>query len=89
MTEIQVWPVDPRDQRWEVWSPRFRVSFWRLTVDGWASREFELAATDVVAVLEWVKEHAEPRETSAVYCVVDGSDGRGLVRLAGNDPTRT
>ena len=52
MTEIQVWPVDPRDQRWEVWSPRFRVSFWRLTVDGWASREFELAATDVVAVLE-------------------------------------
>jgi hypothetical protein len=89
MAEIRVRPVDPRDTRWETWNPRFRVYFWRPLGQNWASREFELSAADVVAVLAWAAEHAEDDETYTVHCVVEGADGTGLVRLAGTDPTRT
>ena len=89
VTELRVWPVDPRDTSWEAWNPRFRVYFWRSLGRGWASREFELSAADVVAVLAWAAEYAENDETYTVHCVVEGADGTGLVRLAGSDPTRT
>jgi hypothetical protein len=69
--------------------PAFRVYFWRPLRQNWASREFELSAADVVAVLAWAAEHAEDDETYTVHCVVEGADGTGLVRLAGTDPTRT
>jgi hypothetical protein len=89
VTEVRAWPVDPRDTRWEVWNPRFRVYFWRSLGQIWASREFELSAEDVVAVVAWAAEHAEGGETYTIHCVVEGADGTGLVRLAGTDPTRT
>jgi hypothetical protein len=83
-------PVDPRDTNWEVWDPRFRVYFWRSLGQGWMSREFELSGVDVVAALAWAAEHAEGQESYTVHCVVEGAaDGAGLVRLAGEDPTRT
>ena len=82
-------PVDPRDARWEVWEPTYRVYFWRRTADGWQSRECEVSAADVVAVLEWAVRHANEGETSTIFAVVvDGAGARGLVRLAGVDPTR-
>ena len=74
VTEVRARPVDPRDTRWEVWNPRFRVHFWGSFGQIWASREFE---------------HADGGETYTVHCVVEGADGTGLVRLAGTDPTRT
>jgi hypothetical protein len=89
VTDVRAWPVDPRDTRWEVWNPRFRVCSWRSLGQSWASREFELSAQDVVAVLAWAAEHAEGGETYTIHCVVGGADGTGLVRLAGTDPTRT
>jgi hypothetical protein len=82
-------PVDPRDTSWEVWNPRYRVYFWRSLGQSWASREFELSDADVVAVLAWAAEHAEDDETYTMHCVVEDSEGAGLVRLAGTDPTRT
>jgi hypothetical protein len=92
VTELRVRPVDPRDTEWEVRHPRFRVYFWsrRSLGQGWMSREFELSGGDVVAALAWAAEHAVGQETYAVHCVVEGAaDGTGLVRLAGEDPTRT
>jgi hypothetical protein len=89
VTELRARPVDPRDTRWEVWNPAFRVYFWRSLGGGWMSREFEISGGDVVEVLAWAADHAEDDETYTVHCVVDGADGTGLVRLAGTDPTRT
>jgi hypothetical protein len=89
VTELRAWSVDPRDTSWEVSDPRFRVYFWRSLGESWASREFELSAADVVAVLAWAAAQAEDDETYSVHCVVENADGAGLVRLAGTDPTRT
>ena len=46
-----VTPVDPRDIRWELDDPSFRVSCW--TSDAKTCRELELAASDVSEVLAW------------------------------------
>jgi hypothetical protein len=81
--------VDPRDTRWEVWDPRYRVYFWRALEQSWASREFELSAADVVDVLAWAADHADAGKKYTVHCVVEAADGPGLVRLAGTDPTRS
>jgi hypothetical protein len=89
VTELRVRPVDPRDTRWELWKPLYRVYFRRPRGTGWMSREFEVSGGDVVAALAWAAEHAENQETYTVHCVVEGADGPGLVRLAGDDPTRT
>lgn len=80
--------VDPRDTIWEAWHPRYRVDFWRSLGQSWESRGFDLTDADVVAVLAWAAEHAEDDETYTVHCVVDRPEGSGLVRLAGEDPTR-
>jgi hypothetical protein len=87
VTELDARPVDPRDQRWEVWDPRYRVYFWRQVGDGHHSREFEVAAKEVQDVLAWADERRSAGETFTVFAVVDHGD-RGLVRLAGTDPTR-
>ena len=89
VTELRVRPVDPRDQSWELWNPRFRVYFWRsLGDDACMSREFELDGGDVGAALAWAAEQAVDQEIYTVYCVVEGTAGIGLVRLTGDDPTR-
>jgi hypothetical protein len=89
VTELQARPIDRRDTRWEVWNPAFRVYFWRPLDGGWMSREFEISGGDVVAVLAWAADHAEDGETYTLHCVVEARDGTGLVRLTGEDPTRT
>lgn len=89
VTECRVRPVDLRDTSWELWNPLFRVHLWRSLGEGWMSREFELSGGDVVAALAWAAEHAADQETYSVHCVVEGRDGTGLVRLTGDDPTRT
>jgi hypothetical protein len=77
-------PVDPRDQRWEVWDPRYRVYFW---TDSMESDEWELARCDVKDALEWASARADGR-TYTLHVLVDRY-GIGLVRLTGDDPSRT
>ena len=89
VSDLQAQPVDPRDASWELWDPRFRVYFWRSLGQGWRSREFELSGGDVVAALAWAAEHAQDLESYTVHCIVESADGTGLVRLTGDDPTRT
>jgi hypothetical protein len=86
-------PVDPRDQRWEVPKPIYRVYFWERqtperTDSGWASDEWRLEDTDIDEVLKWAQAKATSRRF-VVYVEVTGAqpDGLGLVRLLGTDPT--
>jgi hypothetical protein len=88
MAEVDARLVDPRDARWEQWNPAYRVSLWTQSGDGWASREFEIGGADVSDVLDWIREQRDV-ETFTLYAVVDRGEDRGLVRLAGNDPTRS
>lgn len=88
MADLEARPVDPRDQRWEVWNPRYRVYFWRRVGDSYYSREFEIATEAVQDVLAWADENRSPDETFTLFAVVDHGD-RGLVRLAGSDPSRS
>jgi len=89
VSHLSARPVDPRDARWEEWSPSYRVYFWRpVGGTGFASREFEIRGGDVEAVFAWADENRVEPETFALFVVVDRGDGPGLVRLAGTDPTR-
>lgn len=81
--------MDPRDQRWDVWQPAYRVYFWRSWQGSYASREFELSGGDVLEVLWWADRNAEDGETFILDAAVSTSEGLGLIRLAGDDPTRS
>jgi hypothetical protein len=77
--------IDPRDERWEIYSPDYRVYFWRP--EG-ISDEWELTgADDVEAVMRWAQDHCDGR-TFVIYVNVARNEGLGLVRLFGVDPTR-
>jgi hypothetical protein len=79
--------VDPRDTRWEVSSPTYRVYFWRRVGGGYHSEEFQLSgASDIRDVLAWAEERAEGR-TFTVYALVNALGELGLVQLADVDPT--
>ncbi len=82
-------PVDPRDITSEDTSPAYRVYFWRpLDAPGaFESTEFELTDADAEEVIAWARTTARIEQTYTVYAVVHRPDGRGLVRLAGSDPT--
>jgi len=88
MPELNARPVDPRDTRWEVWSPAYRIFLWSRSNEAWASREFEIGAADVDDVLDWIREQSDA-EMFTLYATVDRGDDLGLVRLAGTDPTRS
>ena len=89
MVDLDAHPVDPRDHRWEVWDPAFRVYFWRLIGGGaWESREVQVSASDVTEAVEWADLNASDGETYKLFAVVDRGNDAGLVRLAGRDPTR-
>jgi hypothetical protein len=90
VTELQAQPGDPRDERWNLWDPAYRVYFWRRPYEfgGWASREFEVLGEDVVSVMRWADDNATGEETYTLYAVVEKSEGLGLVHLLGEDPTR-
>jgi hypothetical protein len=88
-------PVDPRDQRWEVAKPVYRVYFWERqrperTDSGWTSDEWQLEDADIGEVLEWAQAKAASRQFGVYVEVTQGQpDGLGLVRLLGTDPTDT
>jgi hypothetical protein len=84
---MDVRPVDPRDVRWEVDSPVCRVYFWTGPTRHRAE-EFELTgAEDVHEVLAWADENAPPDSTYTMYLVVEAGGEKGLLHLAGIDPT--
>lgn len=84
---MEATPVDPRDVRWEVDSPNYRVYFW-TGEKGHVAQEFELTgAKDVHEVLAWANENAPVGSTYTLYALVDRNGEPGLVRLAGIDPT--
>jgi hypothetical protein len=83
---MQITGVDPRDVRYELDEPDYRVYFFEL--DG-SSDEYHLAgASDVAEVLDWAKANVGDR-TYVVYVFADfGPDGAkpSLIRLLGRDP---
>jgi hypothetical protein len=87
---MQVQRVDPRDIRWELDQPVYRVHFWRSLAetagDGWASEEWGIRDADVSEVLTWTA-HAKEHRAFAVYVCFSNDGGPGLVRLLGKDPT--
>jgi hypothetical protein len=76
--------VDPRDQRWEIARPTYRVYF--HTPSG-SSDEHEVAGGDVSEVMAWAEANAAGRTFVLYACV--RHDGVGLVRLLGTDPNRS
>jgi hypothetical protein len=90
MSPLRAEPVDPRDQRWEVWTPAYRVCFWRsIGADAWSAREFEVTGSDVESVLAWAREEAADSESYQVFAVLERDGEIGVVRLLGADPTRS
>jgi hypothetical protein len=91
--------VDPRDTRWEVDWPVYRVYFWHQPPAPagvaqehvmWHCDEYRLTdVTDVEEVLDWARNHARSDQTFVIY--VEQRDGQrsGLVRLFGVDPNIT
>ena len=79
--------VDSRDQQWEDNDPVFHVYFWRELGGGaFHQDEYELSGADVNEVLVWANEERDGR-TFTLYLQRDDLSGRGLVLLAGIDPT--
>jgi hypothetical protein len=94
---MKVRQVDPRDVAWEIDFPSYRVYFWKPDPPpvgvrdhpvGFSSNEFELSGvSDVGEVLAWIEASASPGSIYTLWVVVVQGDERGLVRLAGEDPT--
>lgn len=90
--------VDPRDIKWEVASPIYRVYFWSQADlppgvpgerGGWRSEEWRLAGSlDVHEVLAWAEQRKDGR-TYTLHVEINTEQGAGMVDLAGVDPTRT
>lgn len=83
--------VDPRDVRWEVDDPEYRVTFW--SSDGATSWEYMLTGAEGVrTVLEWVDRQTQAGNQHAghvaeVLVVVErDDDGLGVLRLEGGRP---
>ena len=96
ITAVSLWmlmqtrQVDPRDTRWEVDRPVYRVYFWQRLGShkdsGWASQEWQVEDADADEVLTWAGSTARDRAfTLYVCCECDGEIG--LIRLLGSDPT--
>jgi hypothetical protein len=89
---MQVRPVDPRDTRWEVPYPAYRVYFWQQQRphdqhSGWASDERQIEDADVDEVLNWARDNAAGWRFVVYARVVVGDPAEpGLVRLFGTAP---
>lgn len=92
---MRVRGIDPRDISWEVELPTFRVYFWSQLPAGESHEfrarqcdEYEIADADVYDVLAWAEERtAGSQWTYVVYVVLEDPDeGRGMAKLAGQDP---
>lgn len=94
---MNVREVDPRDTRWEIDQPTFRVYFWKINApspqpgvpDSYESTEYEVSEADIKEVLRWADDYAKRDKTDhcTVYLRVEAPEGPGLVRLFGTDPT--
>jgi len=74
--------VDPRDTRWEVDRPSYRVYFWEPGL----SDEWQLTdADDVREVMAWAEANANGRQF-VVYVAAEDRDQPGLIRLFGVEP---
>jgi hypothetical protein len=90
MPHLEARPVDPRDTTWEVWDPSYRVYFWyHQVLGGWVCREYEVTGGDVSALFDWANENTKSGETFMMFAVVARGGEIGLVRLSGDDPTRS
>ena len=89
--------IDPRDTKWEVDSPVYRVYFWHQppappgippeTVM-YHSDEYRLSdVVDVAEVLAWARTTARADQTFTLYVEHQDSGGPGLIQLMGDDPT--
>ncbi len=79
-------PIDPRDVRWEVDYPTYRVYFWRLRDS--LSNEWRLTeVVNVHDVLAWADARVQPGWTYQVFIEATGEQGLGAIRLLGLDPS--
>lgn len=78
--------VDPRDTRWEVTQPVYRVYFWQRSGTGWTSEEWQTKGADVCEVLAWA-DADELHRLYTLYVCCECNGAPGLIRLYGNDPT--
>ena len=78
--------VDPRDARWEVDAPAYRVYFWEpasgSSGPGWASEEWEISDTDVREILDWASRDTKHRKYTLYACCACNGE-LGLIRLLG------
>jgi hypothetical protein len=95
---MQIQLTDPRTARWELDHPEYRVYFWRagrIAPDrteeraGYQATEYELSdARDVHEVLAWAAENAAADQSYTIYVAIKRTEGLGLARIFGVDPTR-
>lgn len=78
---MRIESVDPRDTRWEVAAPVYRVYF---CTDG-GTDEYQVSDADVPEVLAWAEADARRHRTNYVVYVRSEHPihGPGLLRLAG------
>jgi len=97
LVTVNVEGVDPRDVKWEVDFPAYRVYFWHQppAPPGVAQEQVMFHCTeyrlsdvvDVAEVLDWVRVTVRGDHTYTLYVEQRDADGLGLVRLMGEDPT--
>lgn len=90
--------VDPRDTRWEVESPVYRVYFWHRPAGEpasgqeqmmWHCHEWRLTeAADVHEVLAWANGPEGRGRVFELFVEASHSDGLALLRLAGSTSDR-
>jgi hypothetical protein len=83
---MQVTGIDPRDVRYELDEPHYRVHF--IEPVGSSDEYHRAGARDVAEVLDWAKANAGDR-TYVVYVFADlgpGGEEPSLIRLLGRDP---
>ncbi len=95
---MEIHPVDPRDTRWSINLPAYRVYFWKKGTGpvghpedrvGHMAYEYELSSChNVREALAWADENAGNDRTYTLYAVCSRGDDNGLVRLFGIDPTK-
>ena len=94
---MDVTPVDPRDTKWEVTFPTYRVFIWSrspapddVPADsrGWSCTESDVTNADVAEVLTWAQETTPRHGLYSVYACATHHGESGLLRLAGWDPPR-
>jgi hypothetical protein len=63
--------VDPRDQKWEIYDPVYRVYFWHPQSPApnsmWTGDEWELTGVaDMEAAMQWAKDHCDGVRSPAI-----------------------